>query len=195
MYSMPQHAVTNGYWKMEYLRAQPIASSSRLVRNPASPNVSLPVECAIVPRVEEPHHEDSQKDDHLRQPEGAEPAKDHRPRVEEHKLDVEKNEQNRGQIELDRQAADGQRERNLPALERLRFHGRRPLRAEQLRQQDVQAREPARDHECDHDSEILSHPPNSVGSKVKSQRSKVKGQKSSQRSKSKAGSRDTRTCT
>ena len=32
MYSMPQQAVTNGYWKMENFRAQPIASSRRLVR-------------------------------------------------------------------------------------------------------------------------------------------------------------------
>ena len=31
MYSIPQHAVTKGYWKIEYFRAQPIGSSRRLV--------------------------------------------------------------------------------------------------------------------------------------------------------------------
>src|SRR5260370_23443152 len=36
MYSIPQHAVTKGYWKIEYLRAQPIASSRRLVKNDGS---------------------------------------------------------------------------------------------------------------------------------------------------------------
>jgi hypothetical protein len=34
MYSMPQQAVTNGYWKMEYLRAQPTTRSSLEVKNP-----------------------------------------------------------------------------------------------------------------------------------------------------------------
>src|SRR6266446_2893624 len=103
MYSIPQHAVTNGYWKIEYFRAQPIASSIRLVRNPASPDISLPIECAIVPGIEEPHHEDPQKDDHLRQPQGAERPIHHSPWVEEHELHVEQDEQNRRQIELDRQ--------------------------------------------------------------------------------------------
>ena len=31
MYSMPQQAVTNGYWKMENFRAQPSAASTRVV--------------------------------------------------------------------------------------------------------------------------------------------------------------------
>src|SRR5216117_344520 len=139
MYSIPQHAVTNGYWKIEYFRAQPIASSIRLVRNPASPDISLPVECAIVPGIEEPHHEDSEKDDHLRESQGSEPAIYDGPWVQEHELDVEQDEQDRGQIELDRQTADRERQGNLAALERLRFHGRGLLRAEQLRQDDVQS--------------------------------------------------------
>src|SRR2546426_7951117 len=119
MYSIPQHAVTNGYWKMENFRAQPMASSSRLVRNPPSPDVSLPVECSIVPGIKEPHHEDSEKDDHLRQPNGSEPPIHDGPRVQEDELHVEQDEQNRRQIKLDRQAADGKREGHLPALERL----------------------------------------------------------------------------
>jgi hypothetical protein len=31
---MPQQAVTNGYWKIEYLRAHPITRSSLEVKNP-----------------------------------------------------------------------------------------------------------------------------------------------------------------
>src|SRR5213593_1090998 len=43
MYSIPQQAVTKGYWKIEYLRAQPRASSSRLVKNPASLDILTPI--------------------------------------------------------------------------------------------------------------------------------------------------------
>ena len=47
MYSIPQHAVTKGYWKIEYFRAQPMASLRRLVKNDVSFRVfvakSLPV--------------------------------------------------------------------------------------------------------------------------------------------------------
>ena len=34
MNSMPQHAVTNGYWKSEYFRAQPRSASSCVVAKP-----------------------------------------------------------------------------------------------------------------------------------------------------------------
>ena len=37
MNSMPQHAVTNGYLKSEYFRAQPSSASSRVVAKPDSP--------------------------------------------------------------------------------------------------------------------------------------------------------------
>jgi hypothetical protein len=70
MYSIPQQAVTKGYWKIEYFRAQPIASSSRLVKNPAWPNISLPLQGAIVPRVEEPYHQDPQKEIISARPQG-----------------------------------------------------------------------------------------------------------------------------
>ena len=43
MYSMPQHAVTNGYWKIEYFRAQPIASSSFEVKKLPTPIRSPPL--------------------------------------------------------------------------------------------------------------------------------------------------------
>src|SRR5213594_4700136 len=41
MYSIPQQAVTNGYWKIEYLRAQPTAAASLEVKKPGlSPETS-----------------------------------------------------------------------------------------------------------------------------------------------------------
>src|SRR5437870_11082925 len=100
MYSIPQQAVTNGYWKIEYFRAQPMASSSRLVTKPASPDISLPVQSAIVPSVEEPYHEDPQKDHHLCQQVPAGKATiDHGPRVQEHELHVEQDKQDGRQVE------------------------------------------------------------------------------------------------
>ena len=68
-------------------------------------------------------------------PEHAELAEHDRPRVQEDELDVEQDEENRGQVELDRQAADREREGILSAFERLGLHGGRLLRAERRRQQ------------------------------------------------------------
>src|SRR5207249_6789015 len=100
MYSIPQHAVTKGYWKIEYFRAQPKASSRRLVRNDESFIQLLPLQRAIVPGVNKAHHQDPQKNAHLDQARGAQRAADHGPGIEEDQLDVEKDEQDRGQIEL-----------------------------------------------------------------------------------------------
>src|SRR5207247_2219969 len=118
MYSIPQHAVTKGYWKIENFRAQPIASSRRLVKNDVSVAISLPLQGAVVPGVNEAHHQDPQKDPHLDQAHGPERAVDHGPGIEEDELDVEQDEQDRGEIELDRQPPDGEREGLLSALER-----------------------------------------------------------------------------
>src|SRR3972149_8951224 len=129
MYSIPQHAVTNGYWKIENFRAHPMASPSRLAKTPAPPDISLPIEGAIVPGVEEPHHQDPEKNRHPRQAPRAQVSKDDGPGVEENELHVEQDEQDRGQVELDRQVAGGHGERGASALERLRFHLRRLFRA------------------------------------------------------------------
>ena len=56
---------------------------------------------------------------HLYQARDAEPTIHHGPWIEEDELDVEQDEQNRGQVELDREAADREGEGNLSALERL----------------------------------------------------------------------------
>src|SRR6266446_5196481 len=116
---MPQHAVTKGYWKIEYFRAQPIASSRRLVKNDdVSLAISLPLQGAVVPGVNEAHHQDPQKDPHLDQAHGPERAVDHGPWIKEDELDVEQNEQDGSEIELDRQPPDGEGEGLLSALER-----------------------------------------------------------------------------
>src|SRR5436190_16429787 len=99
MYSIPQHAVTKGYWKIEYFRAQPIAASSRLVKNDSV--ILLPLQATVVPYVNEAHHQHRQKDTHLDQARNPQRAIDHRPRIEEDKLDIEEDEQDRRQIERD----------------------------------------------------------------------------------------------
>src|SRR3990172_3490132 len=118
MYSIPQQAVTNGYWKIENFRAHPMASASRLVKNPASPDISLPIEGAVVPSVEESHHQDPQKNRHPRKAPRAQVTKDDGPGIEENDLHVEQDEQDRGQVELDRHVAGRNRKRRHARLER-----------------------------------------------------------------------------
>src|ERR671918_3059595 len=157
MYSMPQHAVTKGYWKIEYFRAQPMASSRRLVMNPASPDISLPIQGAVIPGVEEPHHENAQEDDHLCQTREAERTVRDGPGVQENELDVEHDEENGNQVELDRDAADRSGERGLSALERLGFHGRWLLWPEHGCQPDAQRCKRARQDKHDNNPDVFSH--------------------------------------
>ena len=83
MYSMPQHAVTNGYWKIEYFLAQPMASSRRLVKNEALsvPSIPLPLQSAVIPRVKEAYHQDSEKDAHFYQTRRSQGAIDDSPGI------------------------------------------------------------------------------------------------------------------
>src|SRR5882724_10833385 len=127
MYSIPQHAVTKGYWKIEYFRAQPIASSRRLVKNDVSFAISLPPQGAVVPGVNEAHHQDPQKDPHLDQAHRPQRAVDHGPWIEEDEFDVEEDEQDRGQIEFDRQPPYWEREGIVSALEGRQLYGGRIL--------------------------------------------------------------------
>src|SRR5512142_1158329 len=89
MYSIPQQAVTNGYWKMEYLRAQPspfetmpwrpVSASSRRVVMTGTPSNSEPISClppgrlpalvgpvehALLPDVREAGHQRGDEDTH-----------------------------------------------------------------------------------------------------------------------------------
>src|SRR5215471_6874020 len=118
MYSIPQHAVTKGYWKIEYFLAQPIASSRRLVKKDLSLAISLPLQGAVVPDVNEADHQHPQKDPHLDQAGHAQRAVDHCPWIEKDELDIEQNKQDCSQIELDRQPADWERKGFLSTFKR-----------------------------------------------------------------------------
>src|SRR5213592_1023569 len=151
MYSMPQHAVTNGYWKIEYFRAQPMASSSLDVRT-----CLVPFESSLAPDVEEPEHEDSQEHHHLSEPEPAEPAVDHRPRPDEHELDVDQDEEDGDRGELDRESPLGHGDRVLAALERLGLHRREPPRREEFGDAEQRAGDERREGER-HEQRGVSH--------------------------------------
>src|SRR5262249_38882008 len=103
MYSMPQHAVTNGYENSENLRAQ-LTTSASLPVTKSAPTGLLPPDGALAPDVGEGDDEDAHEDEDLREPEergpraagavlerpeaGQRPVAQ-RPRVEERRLDVE----------------------------------------------------------------------------------------------------------
>src|SRR4051794_24330694 len=124
MYSMPQQAVTNGYWKSEYLRAQPSpfdtifskkpsASSRRVVTPPASstsnaiarsPQIpdgrSLPLESALLPDVHEADHQGEHEDRHGDEARPGEFLEQDRPGIDEDCLDIEHDEEQRNHVEL-----------------------------------------------------------------------------------------------
>ena len=67
MNSIPQQAVTKGYWKMEYFRAQPTASSSRVVITPGRNSrevLSVTLQGPLAPEIGERQADEPQKDAH-----------------------------------------------------------------------------------------------------------------------------------
>src|SRR5215831_9894082 len=142
---------------MEYFRAQPIASSRRVVKNDASFAILLPLQGTVVPDVNEAHHQHTQKDDHFDQARRTERAVDDRPWIEEDELDVEEDEKDRGQIKLDRQPSDRERERNFSALERREFIGRGILLSQRGAENYHQRRDPGGHDKTHGDPEILAH--------------------------------------
>src|SRR5581483_417522 len=95
--------------------------------------ISVEIERALLPCVNEADHDDQQKNPHLDQPENAEPAKRYRPRVQEHHFQIEDEEQHRDEIKVHREADARVALRRIAGLERVRFDGRHPLRADRLR--------------------------------------------------------------
>src|ERR1043165_2767473 len=105
MNSMPQQAVTNGYWKSENFRAQFAAASTLVVAKSRNPMAYLlPPHGALAPHISERNHENSHEDEDLAHAEerdaagagaglerarAGELAEAERPRVEERRLDVE----------------------------------------------------------------------------------------------------------
>src|SRR6266511_3850024 len=138
MYSMPQQAVTNGYWKMEYFRpqptpfetspcSQPCASSRRVAiagtvrdRMPSR----APVENALLPDVDEAGDEGRGEDPHRHEAGPAEAGvarareQEDRPWIDEDRLDVEDDEEDRDDIELHAEALPSRADPRGAALER-----------------------------------------------------------------------------
>src|SRR5262245_63604305 len=157
MYSMPQHAVTKGYWKIEFFRAQPRASSRRLVKKDVSLIVSLPIQRARVPGIDKTHHQNSQKNTDLDKTRETKRAIDHSPWIKENKFDVEQDEQNSDQIELDREPSDWKREGILSALERGKLCRRGVLLTKRRTQPDHQGRDSSRQYETYGNSDVFVH--------------------------------------
>src|SRR6266542_3529990 len=134
---------------MEYFRAQPIASFRREVKNDVSPDISLPLKGAVVPNVNEAHHQHSKKDPHLYQPGRPKRAIYHGPRVKKDEFDIEQDKENRGEIKLDSQPPDRQGKRFLAALERRQFGGGRILLPQRRAEEDHESRDACSQHKTD----------------------------------------------
>ena len=106
---------------------------------------SVPLERALAPDVDEPERRTSTKIAISTKPNIPSARNDDRPRVEEHDLDVEDDEEDRGQVELDREATPRRAARRVAALERLGLHRRtdgadRAARSAPSRRRDHDAR-------------------------------------------------------
>src|SRR6478609_5633519 len=116
MNSMPQHAVTNGYWNSENFRAQLAAASTLVVAKSRKPmSYLLPPHGALAPHICKRDHEDSHEHEDLAQAEerqaratsaglqrarAGELAVADGPRVKECRFDVEHQEHDRDLVEL-----------------------------------------------------------------------------------------------
>src|SRR5205085_1533877 len=120
-----------------------------------SPWLSVPGERALLPHVAETGREHANEHRHLDETGHAETAEDDRPRIQEHDLDVEHDEENGDEIEPHRKTAARGTRRRIAALEYLLLHGSRVVRAEN----DAGAAHDADDHrgepEREDDAEIL----------------------------------------
>src|SRR3989338_8611139 len=163
MYSIPQQAVTNGYWKMETFRAQPRAASTFVVNQFDWPNIrwsprlGLPLQGPFFPRVDEAEHHHRQEEEHLEDPRPPQSSEHHRPREEEHQLDVEQDEQHRHEVELHGEPAARLGDGRLAALEWLLLDGGGLLRAEQRGQQDEAAGDGRGDGADNKDPQVFRH--------------------------------------
>src|SRR3989304_3108757 len=79
--------------------------------HPPPPRPLLPLQGPPLPGVDEPDEQHAEEDQHLHQPDHAQIAKGHRPRVEEYRLDIKQDEEHRDQVVADGdafpRAADG----------------------------------------------------------------------------------------
>src|SRR5262245_30848822 len=108
------------------------ARATTMITSIVSGPALVPVERADSPHVGESNGEDPDEHRHLSEAEPAEAAVRHGPRVQEHDLDVEDDEEDRDQVELHRKALAAERaDRRVAGLEDLQLHLARTLRSEQ----------------------------------------------------------------
>src|SRR5215831_18246335 len=169
MNSMPQQAVTNGYWNREYLRAQFAAASTLVVAKSRKPTL-FPPDGALAPDVGEGHHQDPHEHQDLAETEERRPARAHarvhraragevaeleRPRIEERRLDVEDQEHDRHLVELHLEARARAADHVGAALVGDVLGPVRPPRADVLGQRRQQQREPDADEDHQRGGEVI----------------------------------------
>src|SRR5579871_536288 len=108
--SIAQQARPNCAGQTELPRPQPTSLSSVVSSTPgmlsassSSPMVLVPLQAALPPDVGERDHQDQHEDEHLDHAVPAELAQVDGPGIEEDRLDVEDDEEHRGQVEAHRQ--------------------------------------------------------------------------------------------
>src|SRR5215207_4323178 len=96
----------------------------------------LPIERALLPDVSQRDHEGEREHEHGHVTGPPELAQQHGPRVDEHGLDVEDDEQQRHEVELHPESVVRRADRLRAALERARLLSRRAPWSEQRREPD-----------------------------------------------------------
>src|SRR5262249_61431599 len=108
--------------------------------------LSVPLERVLERDVDQADRQHDDERLHLDEAEHAEPPEEQRPGIEEHDLDVEYDEQDGGEVKLDREASPGGTAGEVAALERLTLHRRSTARPEPHRpRQDHAPHEPRPD--------------------------------------------------
>src|SRR5215471_31769 len=114
--SIAQHARPNVAGHTERARAHPASFSTEVSRTPlgsfsSMPMTLVPIQAAAPPYVGVRDKHGDDEDDHLDEAERPQLVEGHRPGIKEDDLDVEDDEQHRGQVVLDRDLAAAQRDR------------------------------------------------------------------------------------
>src|SRR6185369_9397380 len=106
---------------------------------------SVPFQCPNPPDIGEPHGQDPHERRHLRETEPTELAVGHRPRVHEHDLDIEDDEEDGREVELHRKPGTAQRaDRRVAGLEDLVLHlAAAPAAEDPAHEQQDRRHEPA----------------------------------------------------
>src|SRR5450759_3087507 len=99
----------------------------------------VPIETSLAPDVSEGDEQDAHEDKHLDEAEPLELPHDHRPRVEEHSLDVEDDEEHRREVEANGEPAMGRAVRDDAGLVRGQLRLVRLVRAQHEAEGDQSA--------------------------------------------------------